>query len=151
MPDLDLDHQLCFALYAASRATQNAYRPVLAELDLTYPQYLVLLALWEEDGQTVRDLGRRLHLDSGTLSPLLGRMQSRGVVTRERGGSDGRQVRVRLTEEGDALRGRVGDIQRCLLDAVDMDPAELATLRDLARRLVASATPAATPTQGETA
>lgn len=136
-PDLDLDHQVCFALYAASRAVQKAYRSALANLDLTYPQYLVLLVLWQRDGQSVRDLGARLHLDSGTLSPLLRRMEDRGVITRDRDSADGREVTVHLTDEGRALKQNAGDIQRCLYAEVPLSPDELITLRDLARRLVA--------------
>lgn len=144
-PELTLDTQLCFALYAAARAAQGAYRPLLAELDLTYPQWLVLLALWERDGQSVGALGSRLHLDSGTLSPLLRRMETRGVVTRSRAKSDARTVTVHLTPAGDALRGRAGDVHRCLEPLVDLAPQEAATLRDLALRLVASAERGASP------
>lgn len=140
-PDLRLEQQVCFALYGAARAAQNAYRPLFAELDLTYPQWLVLLVLWEEESATVRELGRRLHLDSGTLSPLLRRMENRGVITRHRDGDDGRSVIVRLTDEGSALRSRAGEVQGCLAAAMDLTPDELATLRDLAFRLVASASP----------
>lgn len=137
-PDLSLDSQLCFALYAAARASQSAYRPLLAELDLTYPQWLVLLALWEEDGLSVGTLGARLHLDSGTLSPLLRRMETRGVLTRRRAEADARTVTVHLTQEGRDLRGRAGDVQACLVPLVDLTADEAATLRDLAHRLVAS-------------
>nr|WP_277628033.1 MarR family transcriptional regulator [Arsenicicoccus dermatophilus] len=136
---MTLDHQLCFALYAAARATQAAYRPVLADLDLTYPQWLVLLALWEQDDVTVRDLGDRLRLDSGTLSPLLRRLETRGAITRRRQGHDGRQVHIRLTDEGRGLRARAGEVQECLAGSVDLTLAELTTLRDLAHRLVESA------------
>ena len=129
---------MCFALYSAARAAQSAYRPLLAELDLTYPQWLVLLALWEEDGLSVGTLGDRLHLDSGTLSPLLRRMEARGVLTRQRAESDARTVTIHLTPEGRDLRGRAGDVQRCLVPLVDLDADEAATLRDLAHRLVAS-------------
>lgn len=137
-PDITLENQLCFALYAAARASQGAYRPVLAELDLTYPQWLVLLALWEEDGLSVGALGTRLRLDSGTLSPLLRRMESRGVITRRRAESDARTVTVHLSPEGRELRARAGDVQRCLVPLVDLSAEEAGTLRDLAHRLVAS-------------
>ena len=139
--DLELDHQLCFALYAAARVTQGAYRSVLGELDLTYPQYLVLLALWDHDGLGVRELGERLHLDSGNLSPLLGRMESRGVVTRRRDQADARRVTVHLTDEGHGLRSVAGDIQRCLGERVHLSSEEIHMLHDLATRLVANATP----------
>lgn len=133
-----LDEQVCFALYAAARVTQGAYRPLLAELDLTYPQWLVLLALWDEDGLTVTALGTRLMLDSGTLSPLLRRLEARGAVTRRRSDIDARRVTVHLTDTGRALRDRSGEVERCLLVRVALTPAELITLRDLARRLATS-------------
>ena len=94
--DLRLDAQLCFALYAASRATTAAYREPLAELGLTYPQYLVLLVLWEEEGLSVKEIGQRLHLDSGTLTPVLKRLEEAGFVRRRRDAQDERQVRVEL-------------------------------------------------------
>src|SRR3989442_3417550 len=105
-PDgLGLDDQLCFALYAASRAVTAAYRPLLAELDLTYPQYLVMLVLWERGSGTVKELGDALELDYGTLSPLLKRLEAAGLVHRERRPEDERSVRVALTAGRAALRG----------------------------------------------
>ena len=101
---LHLDEQLCFALYSASRAVTRAYAPLLAPLGLTYPQYLVLLVLWERDGLPVRDLGERLALDSGTLTPLLKRLEHQGLVERRRGEDDERVVRIHLTAAGRALR-----------------------------------------------
>ncbi|MUN62164.1 MarR family transcriptional regulator [Kocuria sediminis] len=136
--DLRLDAQLCFALYAASRATTAAYREPLAELGLTYPQYLALLALWEEDGQTVTGLGARLRLDSGTLSPLLKRMETGGLLERRRGREDERRVTVHLTAAGDRLRERAPDVQRRVLEASGLTPEEMATLRRLARRIGAA-------------
>lgn len=103
---LALDRQLCFALYAASLAMTKLYKPLLAELGLTYPQYLVMLALWEGDDQTVSGLGERLTLDSGTLTPLLKRLESSGLVQRQRDATDERRVRVQLTPAGRALRER---------------------------------------------
>ncbi len=100
---LRLDNQLCFALYAASKAVTQAYQPLLSALGLTYPQYLVLLVLWEEDGQLVKEIGKRLELDSGTLTPLLKRLESQGLVVRERQQDDQRQVRIRLSLAGRAL------------------------------------------------
>lgn len=138
IPDLRLDEQLCFALYAASRAATGAYREALDEVGLTYPQYVVLLALWEQDGVSVGELGHRLHLDSGTLSPLLSRLDGAGLLTRSRPDPDGRRVVIRLTPAGNALRAEAERIQCALLDRLPMTPAELITLRDLARRLVAS-------------
>ena len=128
--DLRLEEQVCFALYAASRASTSAYRHALASVGLTYPQYLVLLVLWEEDGLTVRQLGDRLLLDSGTLSPLLARLEHAGLVARSRSAGDGRSVHVHLTE--------AETIQCSLLDRVDMPQEDLVQLRTLAQRLVAS-------------
>ena len=101
---LRLDRQLCFALYSASLAMTRLYKPHLDRLGLTYPQYLVMLALWEQDGQGVNELGQRLFLDSGTLTPLLKRLSLAGWVTRERSQADERRVNVRLTPAGLALR-----------------------------------------------
>ena len=101
---LRLDEQLCFALYAASRAVTQTYQPYLAQLDLTYPQYLVMLVLWEQDGLTVKNIGEKLLLDSGTLTPLLKRLETIGYVNRRRGTQDERQVLVYLSESGKALR-----------------------------------------------
>src|SRR4051812_2398954 len=95
-PSVDLEDQLCFALYAASRAVTARYRPMLEELGLTYPQYLVMMLLWEEDNQTVGQLGARLALDSGTLSPLLKRLTAAGLVTRHRRGEDERSLSIAL-------------------------------------------------------
>ncbi len=100
-----LDEQLCFALYAAQRALTAAYRPLLDELGLTYPQYLVLLVLWERGETPIKDLATALHLDYGTLSPLLKRLESAGLVHRERAAHDERSVLVACTERGTALRG----------------------------------------------
>lgn len=138
LPNLQIDQQVCFALYAASRATTAAYRHALEEVGLTYPQYLVMLALWETDGLTVGELGRRLQLDSGTLSPLLRRLASNGLVTRSRPDRDARRVVVRLTDQGQALRAEAERIQCSLLDRLDMPVEDLVHLRDLAHRLVAS-------------
>src|SRR3954454_4785619 len=109
MPQRDpllVDQQLCFALYNASRAVIRAYAPLLQPLGLTYPQYLVLLVLWERDGVAVKDLGARLALDSGTLTPLLKRLEERGYVARRRDTDDERVVRIHLTAAGRALRVR---------------------------------------------
>jgi DNA-binding MarR family transcriptional regulator len=103
---LKLDSQLCFALYSASLAMTRLYRDLLAELDLTYPQYLVMLVLWERDGVRVSDIGDRLRLDSATLTPLLKRLEQAGLVSRTRSAEDERSVIVALTDEGRALRSR---------------------------------------------
>lgn len=133
--NLQLDSQLCFALYAASRAVTSAYRDALTELDLTYPQYLTLLALWEDDGVTISALGSRLQLDSGTLSPLLKRLDAAGLVERRRDSEDERRVTVHLTTQGSALSEHADQVQRRALSHVDLTPAEIDTLRSLAQRL----------------
>jgi len=126
-----LDEQLCFAVYAASRAITARYRPLLDELGLTYPQYLVLLVLWEGGApQTVRDLGARLRLDSGTLSPLLGRLEGAGLVERRRRADDERSVHVLLTAAGTALQERALEVPCRMGAAMALDPAELGRLRD---------------------
>jgi DNA-binding MarR family transcriptional regulator len=105
-----LDEQICFAVYSAAHAFNRAYRPFLAELGLTYPQYLVMLVLWEQDGQSVKAIGDRLMLDSGTLTPLLKRLEGNGLILRKRGREDERQVLVELSEAGHALREKAGSI-----------------------------------------
>lgn len=126
---LRLENQLCFALHAAARAMVAAYQPLLARLDVTYPQYLVLLTLWEEDGARVSRIGERLHLDSATLTPLLKRLEARGLVTRRRSPVDERVVGVFLTAEGKRLRRRAEGIPRALLARTCLSPGELAGLR----------------------
>ena len=107
---LKLDNQLCFRLYAASRLVTQAYTPFLSQLGITYPQYLVMMVLWEQDGQPVNDLAKRLHLETNTVTPLLQRMEKQGLVSRRKGKEDGRQVIVSLTAEGRALERRAADI-----------------------------------------
>ncbi|MBB2989083.1 DNA-binding MarR family transcriptional regulator [Mycolicibacterium iranicum] len=130
MPGPRLDEQLCFALYSASRAVTAAYRPLLEELGLTYPQYLVLLVLWEDEPCSVGHLGDRLHLDSGTLSPLLKRLESAGLVRRRRSEDDERRVDITLTPQGRALEDRAACIPDRLLGTNDGAGEELAALRD---------------------
>lgn len=134
---LALDAQLCFALYTASRAVTRAYGPLLAPLGLTYAQYLVLLVLWEEDGASVKRIGERLALDSGTLTPLLKRMESAGLLKRDRGGEDGRVVTAHLTPAGRALRARARSIPEKLACRAGFttDAAGLAEIAALRRRL----------------
>ncbi|MFJ5030803.1 MarR family winged helix-turn-helix transcriptional regulator [Streptomyces sp. NPDC088560] len=127
---LRLDRQICFSLHAASRAFNGVYRVVLKDLGLTYPQYLVMLVLWEQGDLPVKQLGEHLRLDSGTLSPLVKRLEAAGLVRRERSAEDERSVRVRLTEEGTALRERAREVPRRIVAATGFDPAEIADLRD---------------------
>ncbi|MFN3614965.1 MAG: MarR family winged helix-turn-helix transcriptional regulator [Rubrimonas sp.] len=133
--DLLLSRQLCFAVLSAARAFERRYAALLAPLGLTYPQYLVMLALWARDDQTLRDLGAALHLDSGTLTPLLKRMEAAGHVTRARDREDERLLRVRLTDAGRALRDRAAAIPAAVAASTGLSPAELAALRDAMRRL----------------
>ena len=130
-----LDDQLCFALYSASRAVTAAYRPLLAELSLTYPQYLVLLVLWEEGRASVGRLSQRLHLDSGTLSPLLKRLEAVGYIARERCEDDERRVDIVLTEAGNRLQAKASCVPERLLSASDMTLDEIVALRDAVLRL----------------
>lgn len=128
LKDLTLDDQLCFALYGASMAIQRAYKPLLDELGITYPQYLVLSSLWEKDGQTVGTIARRLDLESSTVTPLLKRLEQAGVVLRERQVDDERQVVVRLTKSGRALRKRTLCLPMRLFEAAGMTPERLVAL-----------------------
>ncbi|WP_341889842.1 MarR family transcriptional regulator [Variovorax sp. YR752] len=123
-----LDNQLCFALYSASLAMTRLYKPLLEPLGLTYPQYLALLVLWERDGLGVGELGERLYLDSGTLTPLLKRMESSGWLSRARAADDERRVLVHLTAEGRALKRRAASVPRELAAATGCSADELVAL-----------------------
>ncbi|MDQ8001530.1 MAG: MarR family transcriptional regulator [Bordetella sp.] len=125
---LKLDNQLCFAVYSASLAMTRLYKPQLDKLGLTYPQYLVMLALWEEDGPMVSALGERLSLDSGTLTPLLKRLEANGLVARVRDVADERRVHITLTAAGRRLKGRAAGVPACLLAASECSIDELVTL-----------------------
>jgi DNA-binding MarR family transcriptional regulator len=127
---LRLDQQICFALHAASRAFNGVYRVVLKDLGLTYPQYLVMLVLWEHGELPVKKLGEHLRLDSGTLSPLLKRLEAAGLVRRERSTRDERSVHVHLTDEGTALKQRALLVPRRIVMATGFDLAEITDLRD---------------------
>ncbi len=138
-----LDDQLCFALYAAQRAVTAAYRPLLEDLGLTYPQYLVLLVLWERGEITIKELAGALHLDYGTVSPLLKRLESAGLVRRERAVSDERSVLVACTGRGEELKERAGRVPGALLTATELGGAEVARLREELWRLADRAEAAA--------
>ncbi|GAA5217477.1 MarR family winged helix-turn-helix transcriptional regulator [Streptomyces thinghirensis] len=135
---LRLDQQICFSLNAASRAFNGVYRVVLKDLGLTYPQYLVMLVLWEHGELPVKRLGEHLRLDSGTLSPLLKRLEAAGLVHRERSARDERSVEVRLTGEGVALRERALEVPRRIAAATGLDLAEVQDLRARLDRLTAA-------------
>jgi DNA-binding MarR family transcriptional regulator len=143
-----LEEQACFALYAASRAVTDVYRPLLTDLDLTYPQYLVLLVLWERDSQPVKQIGAALQLDYGTISPLLKRLETRGLVTRQRQADDERSVVVSLTPEGVALRERAAAIPPAIGCALGLDDESRRNLIVVLRAVTQSAK--RTSTEGET-
>lgn len=128
--ELALDRQVCFALYSASRATTAVYRPMLEKLGVTYPQYLVLLVLWEKDGRGVKDICAELDLDTGTLSPMLKRLEGLGFIERRRLSSDERRVEIHLTETGSALRAEALDIPRKLAEKTGMDVGDLVKLKE---------------------
>lgn len=132
---LKLDNQLCFALHAASRAMTGAYQPLLEALDVTYPQYLVLLLLWEEDGARVSRLGERLHLDSATLTPLLKRLEARELVERRRSTTDERVVEIFLTPKGKRLERRATEVANAMFCKTQLSVAEATRLRDQLKEL----------------
>jgi len=125
---LQLDNQLCFAVYSASLAMTKRYKPLLEKLQLTYPQYLVMLVLWERDGLMVSELGERLFLDSGTLTPLLKRLEANGLVGRIRDVGDERRVHINLTAAGRKLKARAASVPACLLAASQCSVDELMAL-----------------------
>jgi MarR family transcriptional regulator, organic hydroperoxide resistance regulator len=128
-PALLLDNQLCFALYSTSLAMTKLYKPLLEELGLTYPQYLVMLVLWEKDGPMVSELGERLYLDSGTLTPLLKRLEAAGFIARVRDTQDERRVHITLTAAGRKLKARAQKIPGCVRTASQCSLGELVQLK----------------------
>lgn len=136
--NLKLDNQLCFALYSATNAITRLYRSLLNELDLTYPQYLVLLVLWERDGVAVRDLIKRLRLDSGTLSPLLKRLEKAGLIEKKRMDLDERVVRVFLTAQAKKLEPQVAEIQHQVACQTGLSDQDFFQLLDRLNQLAAS-------------
>jgi DNA-binding MarR family transcriptional regulator len=135
---LRLDNQICFVLHAASRAFNALYRDALQDMGLTYPQYLVMLVLWEDGELPVKRIGERLRLDSGTLSPLLKRLEAAGLVRRERSAADERSVTVRLTPEGAGLRAQALRLPARVSAATGLDVAEIVELRRRLERLTAA-------------
>ncbi|MEJ2766550.1 MarR family transcriptional regulator [Photobacterium sp. MCCC 1A19761] len=134
--DLVLEKQVCFSLYSAANAMIRAYRPLLAQLDLTYPQYLVMMVLWSENGINVKDLGTRLHLDSGTLTPLLKRLEGKGLVSRRRSDKDERVRELYLTEQGDALKAQAESIPAAIFCKSALPLEELMALKQRCDQLV---------------
>ncbi len=133
---LQLDSQLCFPLYAASREVIRRYRPLLEKLDLTYTQYITMMVFWEVGQINVKELGRRLYLDSGTLTPLLKSLEAKGYVNRSRSKADERVLNVELTAEGAALKERAADIPGCLREEIALDPAEAEELYRLLYKIL---------------
>ena len=124
-----LSNQLCFAVYSTAHAFNRFYKPLLERLGLTYPQYLVMMVLWEEDGMAVKEIGERLFLDSGTLTPLLKRMEAAGLIRRTRSTQDERQVIVALTPQGEALKEKARSLPLSILAASQCSVAELTALK----------------------
>lgn len=126
---LKLENQLCFSVYATSRSITKIYRPLLDELGITYPQYLVMIVLWENGTVTLKDLGNKLYLDSGTLTPLLKRLESLNLIKRERSSEDERLLCVTLTEKGTSLKEKALSIPECILKAINLEYGELIRLK----------------------
>ena len=134
-PELLLDNQLCFRLYTASRLVTQTYHPLLTEHGLTYPQYLVLLVLWEKDDQPVNDIAKRLHLETNTVTPLLQRMEKQGLLTRAKGTKDARQMIVTLTQKGKGLQEQLSEVPLAVAGAVVCDSVNRETVPELYRML----------------
>lgn len=135
---MSLDRQVCFGLYAASNLVIRQYRPLLAELGLTFPQYLVMLVLWESEPQTVSAIGERLHLDSGTLTPLLKRLETNGFVVRRRDDADERRVLISLTTHGHTLRAPARQIAEAFREGVSFSAAETESLASSLAQLISA-------------
>lgn len=135
---LQLDQQLCFALYTCEKEMTKLYRPLLEELGLTYTQYITMLALWEQDAISVKALGARLYLDSGTLTPLLKRLEAAGLLRRERAVQDERVVIVRLTAQGQAMKQQARAVPLAMIRRTRLSPEALVQLRDQLTQLTAT-------------
>ena len=135
---LALDNQLCFPLYAASHAIVKSYGPHLAALDLTYTQYIAMMVLWEERTVSVGHLGERLRLDSGTLTPLLKKLEAKELVTRRRSQEDERRLDVTVTEKGMALRERAKGVPECVASCINLTPQEIVEIRRLLDKIMVS-------------
>lgn len=135
---LALENQLCFPLYAASKELTRKYKPFLDPLGLTYTQYVTMMVLWEQDHIPVKELGKRLYLDSATLTPLLKRLESHGYVSRHRSELDERSVIISLTDKGRELRGKALEVPVCMSTCVRMDPGDAMELKGLLEKLLVS-------------
>lgn len=120
-PIPDVTNMLCFSIYSAGHAFTQMYRPLLEKLNLTYPQFLVMITLWGKDGRTVKELGTILYLDSSTLTPLLKRLEAAGLITRTRNPKDEREVLIHLTHQGLALKDQAADVMKCIIEAIGLD------------------------------
>lgn len=134
---LRLDNQLCFPLYACAKEIVRRYKPFLDEIDLTYTQYIVMMVLWEEREINVKELGSRLYLDSGTLTPVLKRLEQKGLITRQRDDKDERVLIVSITREGDELKDKAVEIPVKMAGCVDLEPQDAAELYRLLHKLLA--------------
>lgn len=134
---LRLDNQLCFPLYACAKEIVRRYKPFLDEIDLTYTQYIVMMVLWEEREINVKELGSRLYLDSGTLTPVLKRLEQKGLITRQRDDKDERVLIVSITKEGDELKDKAVDIPVKMAGCVSLEPQDAAELYGLLHKLLA--------------
>ena len=134
-PEFLLDNQLCFRLYTASRLLTKAYHPLLSEHGLTYPQYLVLLVLWEKDAQPVNDIAKRLYLETNTVTPLIQRMEKEGILTRTKGTKDARQMIVELTKKGKRLQDQLAEVPSTMGNAVICESVTPDTSPELYRML----------------
>ena len=133
---LKLDHQLCFPLYACAREIIRQYTPYLDEIDLTYTQYIVMMVLWERRCVTVKELGDCLYLDSGTLTPLLKKLETKGLLTRARSTQDERNLIVTVTEAGELLRERAADVPARMAECLPLEPEEAAALYRLLYKML---------------
>lgn len=133
---LDIKNQLCFPIYALAKEIISQYRPLLEDLDVTYPQYLVLMVLWNEEEQTVGQLGEQLFLDSGTLTPLLKRMEHKGMIIRKRSVEDERVVKLSLTAKGKALKEQAKDIPLRLINSMNITEDELTALKNIVTKIL---------------
>ncbi|CAI9687164.1 MarR family transcriptional regulator [Elizabethkingia anophelis] len=136
LQQLKLDNQICFPVYALSREIVGRYRPLLDQLDITYPQYLVLLVLWEHQEQSVSQLGEKLYLDSGTLTPLLKRLEQKKMVTRSRSKEDERIVKIKLTSEGQSLQKKAASIPKQLFEDMKVPEEELKQLKTTIEKIL---------------
>ncbi len=133
---LKLENQICFPLYACSREVIKKYTPFLSDIDLTYTQYLAMMVLWEKKELSVKELGEKLHLDSGTLSPMLKSLEKKGLICRSRSNADERVLMVKISEDGENLKEKAKDIPLKMAGCVNLDPEEAKTLYTLLYKLI---------------